>query len=107
MPKWSKYFSKWKFDRNYAKPEETEKILKTIGYKNIKIYLTEATALFNSKNDYYIYLKTVDLRPYLKYLPTEQLQNEFVNNVLLYIEKYYPNLCWNLDYRRLTVLASK
>lgn len=49
----------------------------------------------------------MDLRPYLKYLPIEQLQNEFVDSVLLHLEKYYPNLCWNLDYMRLTVVGSK
>jgi trans-aconitate methyltransferase len=107
LPEFSKYFSKWKFDRNYAKPKETENILKEIGYKDVKVYLTEAPARFNSKQDYSIYLKTVDLRPYLKYLPIKQLQNEFVNTVLSYMEKYYPNLCWSLDYMRLTVLASK
>ena len=107
LPEFSEYFSEWKIDRNYAKPNETENILKEIGYKDIEVYLTEAPARFNNKKDYSIYLKTVDLRPYLKYLPTEQLQNEFVNTVLLHMEKYYSNLCWNLDYRRLTVLASK
>jgi len=107
LHEFSKYFSKWKFDRNYAKPKETENILKEIGYKDVKVYLTDAPARFNSKRDYSIYIKTVDLRPYLKYLPSEQLQNEFVNTVLLHLEKYYPNLCWNLDYMRLTVLASK
>jgi hypothetical protein len=47
------------------------------------------------------------LRPYLKYLPTEQLQNEFVNSVLLRMEKYHSDLGWNLDYRHLTVVALK
>ena len=107
LPEFSKYFSKWKFDRNYADSKEDENILKEIGYKDVKVYLTDAPARFNSKRDYSIYIKTVDLRPYLKYLPSEQLQNEFVNTVLLHLEKYYPNLCWNLDYIRLTVVASK
>ena len=107
LPEFSKYFSKWKFDRNYADSKEDENILKEIGYKDVKVYLTEAPARFNSKRDYSVYLKTVDLRPYLKYLPIKQLQNEFVNTVLSYMEKYYPNLCWSLDYMRLTVLASK
>lgn len=107
LSQFNKYFSKWIFDRNYAKPKETENILKEIGYKDVKVYLTEAPARFNSKQNYSIYLKTVDLRPYLKYLPTEQLQNEFVDTVLFNMEKYHPNLCWNLDYMRLTILASK
>jgi trans-aconitate 2-methyltransferase len=107
LPKFSEYFSQWKLDRNYAKPEETDKILKEIGYKDINVYLTEAPAIFNSKNEYSIYLRTVDLRPYLKYLPSEQVQNDFTNTVLLFMEKHHPNLCWKLDYMRLTILASK
>ena len=103
MPKFSEYFSQWKIDRYYANPNETEKMLKEIGYKDIKVYLTVAPAIFNSKKDYAIYLKTVDLRPYLKYLPSEQLQNEFTNTVLSHIEKHHSNLCWNLDYVRLTI----
>jgi len=106
LHEFSKYFSKWKFDRNYAKPKETENILKEIGYKDVKVYLTDAPARFNSKQDYFIYLKTVDLRPYLKYLPSEQLHNEFVDSVLSYMEKYHSDMCWNLDYMRLTVVAS-
>ncbi len=107
LPKYSNYFSQWRIDRNYAKPEETENILKEIGYKDINVYITEAQASFNSRNDYFIYLKTVDLRPYLKYLPSEQLQNEFVDTILSYMEKHHSNHCWKLDYMRLTILASK
>ncbi len=107
LPEFGKYFSEWKIDRNYAKPAETENILKEIGYKDIEVYLTEAPANFNSKNDYSIYLKTVDLRPYLKYLPSEQTRINFVDSVLSYMEKHQPDLCWTLDYVRLTVSASK
>ena len=64
LPEFGKSFSEWKIDRNYAKPAETENILKQAGYENIEVYLTEAQANFNSKNDYFVYLKTVDLRPY-------------------------------------------
>lgn len=95
LPEFSKYFSEWQIDRNYAKTEETKNILKEIKFKDIEVYLTETPAKFDNKDDYSIYLKTVDLRPYLKYLPTEQLQNEFVNSVLLHMEKYCSNLCWN------------
>jgi trans-aconitate 2-methyltransferase len=89
LPEYSKYFSEWRFDRNYAKPKEIEKILKEIGNKDVEVYLTEASAVFNSKKDYFVYLKTVDLRLYLKYLSSEQLQNEFVDNVSSIMEKHH------------------
>jgi trans-aconitate 2-methyltransferase len=41
LPEFSKCFPEWRFDRNYAKPKDTEKILKEIGYKDVEVYLTE------------------------------------------------------------------
>jgi trans-aconitate methyltransferase len=107
LPEFSKYFSEWRFDRNFAKPEETNNILEKIGFKDIKVYLTEYIARFNSKKDYSTFIKTVNLRSYLKYLPTEQLQNKFLETVLSVMEKCKSSLCWKLDYMRQTVLASK
>jgi hypothetical protein len=52
-------------------------------------------------------VKTVVLGPYLKYLPSEQLKNKFVETTLNLIEKDFPELRWNLDYVRLNILASK
>ena len=40
LPEFSKYFSEWRDDINYAKPKETEYLLKEIGYKDIEVYLT-------------------------------------------------------------------
>jgi hypothetical protein len=39
---------------------QTENTLKHAGYENIEVYLTEAQANFNSKKDYFVYLKIVD-----------------------------------------------
>jgi hypothetical protein len=44
-------------DKNYAKSKETEYLLKEIGYKDIEVYLREASAKFNSKKDYSIFIK--------------------------------------------------
>ncbi|TVP41000.1 class I SAM-dependent methyltransferase [Candidatus Nitrosocosmicus arcticus] len=101
------YFSKWKQSWKFAKPEDTKNILDHIGYKRINVYLSNATVNFDSKNNYSLYLKTVVLGPYLKYLPSEKLKNRFVEEILNFIEKDYSELRWNLDYVRLNVFASK
>ena len=106
LPKFSKYFTEWKNDWKFAKPVETENILKMIGYKDIKVYLTEAPAKFDNKNDYSVYLKTVVLGPYLKYLPSEEMKFTFLDTVLSFMEKHHPNLCWKLDYVRLNISAT-
>ncbi len=107
LSEFSEYFTDWKNDWNFAKPVETENILKEIGYKDVKVFLTEIPVRFNNKNDYSVYLKTVVLGPYLKYLPTEPLKMKFLDTVLSLIERHHSDLCWTLDYVRLNISASK
>jgi len=101
------YFSEWKQSWNFAKPNDTENLLDDIGFKHLHVYLSNSNVNFDSKSNYILYLKTVVLGPYLKYLPSEQLRNKFVESILNLIEKDYPELKWNLDYVRLNILASK
>ena len=101
------YFSEWKQSWNFAKPNDTKKLLYDIEFKHLYVYLSNSNVNFDSKSNYILYLKTVVLGPYLKYLPSEQLRNKFVESILNLIEKDYPELKWNLDYVRLNILASK
>ena len=106
-PEFVQYFYEWKQSWYFAKPEDTESILKDIGFKNLQVYLSNSDVDFDSKNNYLLYVKTVVLGPYLKYLPSEQLRNKFLEAMLDLIEKDYPELRWKLDYVRLNILASK
>jgi len=101
------YFYEWKQSWYFAKPEDTKSILKDLGFKNIQVYLSNSNIDFDSKNNYLLYVKTVVIGPYLKYLPSEQLKNKFVEATLNLIEKDYPELRWKLDYVRLNIFASK
>ncbi len=101
------YFSEWKQSWNFAKPDDTKNILNDIGFKHIHVYLSNSNVNFNSKNSYLLYVKSVVLGPYLKYLPSEQLKNKFVDEILAMIDNDCPELKWNLDYVRLNILASK
>lgn len=105
LSEFTQYFSRWKISWNFAKPEDTKNILKRIGYKNIKVYLTDTPVSFKSRSDYSIYLKTVVLGPYLKYLPNEQLKEKFIDKILSNIENKFPNLKWKLEYVRLNIFA--
>jgi trans-aconitate 2-methyltransferase len=101
------YFSEWKQSWNFAKPLDTKNLLEYIGFKDVHVYLSNSNINFDSKSNYLLYVKTVVLGPYLKYLPSEQLKNKFVEAISNLIEKDYPELKWNLDYVRLNILASK
>jgi len=101
------YFSEWKQSWNFAKPFDTKNLLEDIGFKDVHVYLSNSNINFDSKSNYLLYVKTVVLGPYLKYLPSEQLKNKFVEAISNLIEKDYPELKWNLDYVRLNILASK
>ena len=102
------YFSNWKETWNFAKPVDTEKILKEIGYRNIKVYLEDYPVTFKDKNSYSVYLKTVVLGPYLKFIPTEKLQEKFLQRIVFTIEKENTQgQMLTLDYKRLNIFASR
>ena len=43
------YFIEWKQLWNFAKPEDTKNILEDIGFKQIRVYLSDSNVNFNSK----------------------------------------------------------
>jgi len=47
----------WKEPWYFAKAEDTEKILKEIGFKNIEVFLENKVAKFHDKEDYFIFIK--------------------------------------------------
>ena len=102
------YFSNWKEEWNFAKPNETEKILKEIGYRDINVYLEEYPVTFKDKNSYSVYLKTVVLGPYLKFIPSEKLQERFLQRIVSIKEKESTQeQMLTLDYKRLNIFASR
>ncbi|MDQ6724332.1 MAG: methyltransferase domain-containing protein [Thermoproteota archaeon] len=102
------YFSKWKDQWNFAKPVDTENILKEIGYRYINVYLEDYPVTFEDKKSYSIYLKTVVLGPYLKYLPSEKLQDSFLQRIIKIKEKESTQeSILTLDYKRLNIFASR
>jgi trans-aconitate 2-methyltransferase len=101
------FFSKWKDQWNFAKPVDTKEILKEIGYKDINVYLEDYPVTFKDKNSYSTYLKTVVLGPYLKYLPSEKLQDNFLQRIIQIKEDENNEQRLTLDYKRLNIFATK
>ena len=101
------YFKEWKDRWYFPKPFVTEKLLKEIGYSNVKVSLFEAPVSFSNRNSYSLYLKTVILWPYLKSIESENDKDEYIESILREIEQNHPEMKWNFDYVRLNILADK
>jgi trans-aconitate 2-methyltransferase len=97
----------WKQAWYFAKKEDTEEILQEIGFKNIQVFLEDREAKFHNKEEYFIFIKTIVLIPYLKYLPNETLKDKFAKSVVEEIETNAKELQWKLDFVKLNINAIK
>ena len=97
----------WKQTWYFAKKEDTEKILQEIGFRNIQVFLENKDAKFSNKEEYFLFIKTIVLIPYLKYLPNETLKDKFAKSVIQEIETNAKELQWKLDFVRLNINAIK
>ena len=97
----------WNQTWYFAKKEDTEKILQEIGFRNIQVFLENKEAKFRNKEEYFLFIKTIVLRPYLEYLPNDMLKDKFAKSVVYEIEDNAKELQWKLDYVRLNINAVK
>ena len=97
----------WKQTWYFARKEDTEKILQEIGFRNIQVFLEDREAKFHNKEEYFLFIKTIVLIPYLKYLPNEMLKDKFAKSVIQEIETNAKELQWKLDFVRLNINAIK
>ena len=93
----------WKKTWYFAKKEDTERILQEIGFRNIQVFLEDKEANFHKKEEY-LFLKTIVLIPYLKYLPNHMLKDKFAKLVIHEIETNAKELQWKLDFFRRTLM---
>ena len=99
------HFVNWKEPWYFAKPNDTEKLLKEIGFTNIDVYLSDAITTFPDSKAYSQFVKTVVMKPFLQYLPDDQLKDRYVKLFLETVEK--SRLSWSLDFVRLNIIAQK
>ena len=97
----------WKQTWYFAKKEDTERILQEIGFRNIQIFLEDREAKFHNKEEYFLFIKTIVLIPYLKYLPNDILKDKFAKSVIQEIETNAKELQWKIDFVRLNINAIK
>ena len=70
--------------------------------------MEEYPVTFKDKNSYSVYLKTVVLGPYLKFIPSEKLQERFLQRIFSTKEKENTQgQMLTLDYKRLNIFEAR
>lgn len=100
------FFANWRQPWNFAKPKETEKLLKETGFTDINVHLSDEPTTFAGRQKFSTYVKTVVIWPYLARLPTPSSRSKFHRSFLDEFEDQSKGH-WSLDYVRLNISARK
>jgi trans-aconitate 2-methyltransferase len=91
------YFTKMNRPWYFAKPDDTTRLLKEIGYINTRVSLHNDCVSLTDRKIYARFIKTVIMKPFLEHLPVEKRSNNSMG----------PQTIWSLDYVRLNIIADK
>jgi trans-aconitate methyltransferase len=113
--KFKGYYHDWEDPWNFASAEETFSIMERVGFKQIETGLTKKIAKFSSFEEYRLFMKTVVMKPYLSYLPSDydnQIVNSFMDCFFKHQKKNIKGFSedstgYALDYTRLNIRAIK
>ncbi len=109
------YFQDWEDPWNFATAEETFSIMERVGFKKIETSLSKKIAKFSSSKEYKLFMKTVVMKPYLSYLPSDynnQITDSFMDRFFKHYKKSVKGLTkvpngHNINYTRLNIRAFK
>jgi trans-aconitate 2-methyltransferase len=112
------YFTNWNTPWNFASSTDTKKILEDSGFKDIQVDRIKKIANFQNYQDYILFMKTVVIKPYLSYLPTDKnnnIKNLFIEEFFLELDKKHNRNTINkttdtnfkIDYVRLNITGTK
>jgi len=104
------HFTKMNRPWYFAKPNDTTRLLKKIGYTNTRVSLHNDCVSLTNRKIYARFVKTVIMKPFLERLPNDEIRNRFLELFLHEVEKTSSRRCkaiWSLDYVRLNIIAYK
>jgi len=111
LNEFKEYFTNMNQSWYFAKPDDTRKLLRKIGYVNSKVYLHNDHVIMTNRKVYSRFVKTVIMKPFLECLPDDdKLRNRYLNSFLYEVERKSANRSqnlWALDYVRLNIIADK
>ena len=99
------YFANWKQSWYFPKPDDTERLLQRIGFRDIQVNLSKRTTTFSDRQSFAIFIRTVIMRPFLGYFLDVKKKEQFLDAFLNKIER--SGRAWSLDYMRLDIFAGK
>lgn len=106
------YFTKMNRPWYFAKPDDTTRLLKEIGYISTNVSLHNDCVSLANRKIYARFVKTVIMKPFLERFPDDKTRNRFLELFLHEVEKrsnnsMRPQSTWSLDYVRLNIIADK
>jgi ABC-type phosphate/phosphonate transport system ATPase subunit len=111
LNEFKEYFTNMNQSWYFAKPDDTRKLLRKIGYVNSKVYLHNDHVIMTNRKVYSRFVKTVIMKQFLECLPDDdKLRNRYLNSFLYEVERKSANRSqnpWVLDYVRLNIIADK
>jgi trans-aconitate 2-methyltransferase len=114
LNEFNEYFTNMEQSWYFAKSDDTSKLLRKIGYVNIKVHLNNDRVSLTSREIYSRFVKTVVLKPFLERFPDNKTRNRYLELFLDEVEKKSNRTSskksqtpWSLDYVRLNIIADK
>lgn len=99
------YFVNWKPTWYFRMPEETERLLQNIRFRDIQVNLSRKSTSFSDRESFAIFVKTVIMKPFLGYIPGPKKKDEFLDAFLDELER--SDQSWSLDFMLLSIFARK
>ena len=101
------YFANWKQSWYFPKPDDTERLLQKIGFRDIQINLSDRTMVYPDLESFLLFVKTVIMKPFLSYLSDEGKKDQFLEEFVSELERSTAGQAWSLDFVRLGIIARK
>jgi trans-aconitate 2-methyltransferase len=98
-------YANWKQSWYFPKPDEAERLLQKVGFKEIQVDLSSQIISFSDLHSFATFVRTVIMKPFLGYLPDPNRKEQFIDAFCNAFEGHgWP---WSLEFMRLTISARK
>ncbi len=99
------HFANWKQSWYFPKPDDTERLLQRIGFRDIQVTFSKLTTSFSDRQSFAIFVKTVIMKPFIGHIPGVKKKEQFLDTLLNEFER--SGWAWSLDFVRLNISAKK
>ena len=112
LNEFNEYFTNMNQSWNFAKTDDTTRLLRKTGYVNIKVHSHNDRVTLTNREIYSRFVKTVIMKPFLECLSDDEARNRFLEFFLDEVEKkgtssMNSQTAWCLDFVRLNIIANK